>query len=214
MSPLIKTFVLGSLQNNSYWVGDPQTRQAVIIDPAAGSPKILEQMASLGCRVSAIWLTHAHFDHIAGVSDLLEAIQPEPAVWLHPDDLDLWRNSGGAGLFGYRFYSGPEPDNALYHGQVLKVGQYAFEVRHTPGHTPGHVTFYNPEAAVAFCGDLIFHRSVGRTDLPGGNMAALLNSIRQSIFSLPPETRLLSGHGPETTVAEERAENPFLNENQ
>lgn len=210
MSLLVKTFILGSLQNNSYLAVDPHTRAAIVVDPAAGSRQILNEARRLGCTVSAIWLTHAHFDHVAGVGELLEAIQPIPSVWLHPADLDLWRNGGGAPQFGFYFDAGPEPDSRLQQGQMLKVGNYSFEVRHTPGHTPGHVVFYCQAAALVFCGDLIFYGGVGRTDLPGGSHEALLRSIRTQILTLPPETRLLSGHGPETTVAAEQAHNPYL----
>jgi hydroxyacylglutathione hydrolase len=132
------------------------------------------------------------------------------AVALHPADHTLWRAQGGAPLFGYQIDPGPEPGVDLVHGQILRLGSVAFEVRHTPGHTPGLCCFYVATEGICFCGDLIFRGGVGRTDLPGGDWQSLLDSIQQQIFSLPDETRLLSGHGPETTVGEEKRNNPYL----
>jgi len=132
-------------------------------------------------------------------------------VALHPDDLPLWRFSGGAALFGLpHFDPGPEPTVSLAHGMHLSIGTHDIEVRHTPGHTPGHVVFYAPASNLVFCGDLIFYSGVGRTDLPGGSWETLLESIRTQVLTLPDPTRLLSGHGPETTVGRERRANPFL----
>jgi glyoxylase-like metal-dependent hydrolase (beta-lactamase superfamily II) len=135
----------------------------------------------------------------------------------------LWRAGGGGAFFGFDIDPGPEPTIDFAHGQILKLGSVEFEIRFTPGHTPGHCILYvaNPRAerseplgersrSVCFCGDLIFAGSVGRTDLPGGDWNALEKSIKEQIFTLPDETRLLSGHGPETTVGEERRSNPFV----
>jgi glyoxylase-like metal-dependent hydrolase (beta-lactamase superfamily II) len=132
-------------------------------------------------------------------------------VALHPDDQPLWRFSGGAPLFGFpQFDPGPEPTISLEHGMILRLGDHSFEVRHTPGHTAGHVIFVVRSARLVFCGDLIFQGGVGRTDLPGGEWSTLLHSIEQEILTLPDETQLLSGHGAETTVGAERRSNPFL----
>jgi hydroxyacylglutathione hydrolase len=131
-------------------------------------------------------------------------------VALHPLDYNLWRMQGGAPFFGMRIDPGPEPTIDLVHGQLLHLGDNLLEVRHAPGHTPGHVVFYCPREKVCFCGDVIFQDSIGRTDLPGGDFDTLMTSIRTQIMSLPDETRLLSGHGPQTTVAIERRQNPFL----
>jgi glyoxylase-like metal-dependent hydrolase (beta-lactamase superfamily II) len=133
-----------------------------------------------------------------------------PPVALHPADYPLWRMQGGAPLFGMRIDPRPEPTVELKPGMVMRLGPVTFEVRHTPGHTPGHVIFYCPQAGIAFCGDVIFRNSIGRTDLPGGSHAALLNSIQSQVLSLPDDTKLYSGHGEVTTVGEERIGNPFL----
>lgn len=116
----------------------------------------------------------------------------------------------GAPQFGFKIDPGPEPTFDLTQGQVLRLGSVEFEVRYTPGHTPGHCIFFVPSENVCFCGDLIFRNSVGRTDLPGGDSNTLINSIKTQVFTLPDATRLLPGHGPETTVAQEKEFNPFV----
>jgi glyoxylase-like metal-dependent hydrolase (beta-lactamase superfamily II) len=129
---------------------------------------------------------------------------------LHPNDHVLWRAGGGGALFGFKIDPGPEPTIDFTQGQILRLGTVQFEVRFTPGHTPGHCVLVCAEEKVCFCGDLIFAGSVGRTDLPGGDWETLETSIRQQIYTLPDETRLLSGHGPETTVGNEKRSNPFV----
>jgi glyoxylase-like metal-dependent hydrolase (beta-lactamase superfamily II) len=199
----IVTFELGEMANNTYLVADPQSGQAVVIDPSFESAIILEEAARRAWQITAVWLTHAHFDHIAGVRRLVDAAQPPIPVGLHPGDFPLLRQNGGSRLFGIQIDPVPTPGIHFDHGQVLKIGQQSIEVRHTPGHTPGHVVFYSADSGVVFCGDLVFFHGIGRTDLPGGDYQTLLRSMHTQIFTLPPETRLLSGHGPETTVQEE-----------
>lgn len=206
----IHTFVLGPVQTNSYLIADDDTGDAVVIDPAWDGHIILGEAQKLGWRIGNLWLTHAHFDHIGGAAEIVEGVNPPPHVALHPEDSTLWRNQGGASFFGMRIDPGPEPTIDLHQGQILNLGSKELEVRHAPGHTLGHVIFYCAQDAVVFCGDVIFRYSIGRTDLPGGDYNTLINSIRTQILTLPDETRLLSGHGPKTTVGEERVGNPFL----
>ena len=206
----IVTITLGPMDNNSYLVADSITGQAVAIDPSFESETILEAIDQRGWTLSGIWLTHAHFDHIAGVKTLLNALGPKLPIGLHPADIPLWRQGGGGRSFGLKIEPGAEPALHFDHEQILRLGSHYIEVRHTPGHTPGHVIFYSAEAEAALCGDLIFYRGVGRTDLPGGDQSTLLQSIYTQVLTLPPATRLLCGHGPETAVKDEANENPFL----
>ena len=206
----IISFVLGPVETNAYLIADSVSHEAVVIDPAWDGEWIAKQAKQRGWQITQIWLTHAHFDHFAGAGALVEAVEPSPTLALHQAELPLYRLQGGASLFGMRIDPGPTPQLELVHGQQLQVGGIKLEVRHAPGHSPGHVVFYCPSEGVVFCGDVIFQGSIGRTDLPGGNYRTLIQSIREQILTMPDETRLLSGHGPESSVRVERIENPFL----
>src|SRR5918993_3554482 len=222
----IVSFTLGPAQTNAYLVADSETRDAAVIDPSWDGHIILEAAKKRDWRIGHMWYTHAHFDHIGGAGAIADALNPLPLVALHPNDHVLWRAGGGGALFGFDIDPGPEPTIDFYQGQILRLGRVEFEVRFTPGHTPGHCVLYVPHpgastagqaitapplsAGVCFCGDVIFAGSVGRTDLPGASWEQLEQSIRTQIFTFPDETRLLSGHGPETTVGEEKRSNPFV----
>lgn len=210
----LERIVLGPVSTNTYLCADPETKEAVVVDPAGGGETIFNRAAEQGWHIRALWLTHAHFDHIAGVGELMEGLPAGQAgelkVGLHADDLPLWEQKGGAAWFGMDLKFLPQPDLYFQHGQRLNVGRYTFQVRLTPGHTQGHVVFYCQEAGIVFCGDVVFRDGIGRTDLPGGDFQQLMKSIRENILPLPDETRLLPGHGPETTVGEEKRSNYFL----
>jgi glyoxylase-like metal-dependent hydrolase (beta-lactamase superfamily II) len=202
--------VLGPVATNAYLVGEKNSHSAVVIDPAWDGALIADEAKRRGWQIKQIWLTHAHFDHIGGVAALMKSVQPAPSIALHSSDLALYRAQGGAALFGIRVEQSPEPTVPLKHGQMLRLGDRTFEVRHTPGHTPGHVIFYCAAEKLVFCGDVIFWGSIGRTDLPGGSYDTLMQSVHLQILSLANDTRILSGHGGETSVGVERRENPFL----
>jgi glyoxylase-like metal-dependent hydrolase (beta-lactamase superfamily II) len=205
------SFVLGPALTNAYLVGNPATGEALVIDPAWQGEVILKSAEEHSWSIKQIWLTHAHFDHFGGAAAVANGLDAQVPVALHPSDHSLWRMSGGAAMFGFQSMDpGPEPTIDLEHGMQLKLGDIQFAVRHTPGHTQGHVIFVLRDSHTVFCGDLVFQGSVGRTDLPGGDTETLLKSIKQEILTLSDEYRLLSGHGPETTVGQERRANPFL----
>ena len=206
----ILTFTLGPASTNAYLLANPETGETISIDPAWDGHLILNAAKDRGWRITNIWLTHGHFDHLAGGAAVADGSNPPPPVSLHPDDYWWWRNEGGAPFFGLRIDPGPEPTIDLAHGMTMFLGAHSIEVRHAPGHTKGHVMFYLPDDKVCFCGDVIFQNSIGRTDLPGGDYDTLIESIRTQVLTLPDDTRLLCGHGPETTVGQERRYNPFL----
>jgi len=205
---------LGPLPNNVYLLGDQDTGDAVVIDPSYNSRFVLSRAVELGWTLRQVWLTHAHFDHIAGAAEVAAAFDPPLKVGLHPADLAWYRDGGGAARFGMAITQPPEPSLLFMDGMqlALRDGQPpVVEVHHAPGHSPGHVMFYCRTSSVLFCGDVIFREGIGRTDLEDGDQELLLSSIREKVFSLPDDTRLLPGHGPETTVGHERIYNPFLN---
>jgi hydroxyacylglutathione hydrolase len=206
----ILTLQLGPVMTNAYLVADIETKEAVVIDPAWDGHLIVAAAEKRGWQIAEVWVTHAHFDHMGGTGAILDGVTDPPAVGLHPKDLPLWRAQGGAPFFGFRIESLVEPTMELSHGQTLTLGHHSVEVRHAPGHSPGHVMFYFRDAGILFSGDVIFQGSVGRTDIPGGDWPTLLTSIREQVLTLPDETKIYSGHGPETTVAIEKRSNPFL----
>jgi hydroxyacylglutathione hydrolase len=206
-----ETFILGPLENNTYLLWDDESLLAVVIDPSFEPTPVIERIREKNLKLNSIWLTHAHFDHTAGIVDLLASTKKPVSIFLHKNDLEIYRTSGMALLFGFSMPELPNPDNFLEDGQVLRVGESSIEIRATPGHCSGHVIFYAAEINTAFTGDLIFRQGVGRTDLPDSNQDDLLKSIHTRVLTLPLETVLLSGHGPSTTVQEEVEYNPFLN---
>ena len=203
-------FTLGPVMTNTYLIADDLTGEAIVIDPADEGERIVSEAEKRGWRIGSIWLTHAHFDHLAGAAGVADACNPAPPVALHADDYSLWRMQGGAALFGMQIDPGPEPTIEFQHHQTLFLGNNQFKVLHAPGHSRGHVMFYNEADKVLFCGDVIFQGSIGRTDLPGGDFSTLINSIHTQVLTLPDDTRLLTGHGPESTIGEERKYNPFI----
>ena len=206
----IVSFTLGPAQTNAYLVANSDNKEAVVIDPSWDGHIILDAAKKRDWRIGHMWYTHAHFDHIGGAGAIADALNPLPLVALHPNDHVLWRAGGGGSIFGFDIDPGPEPTIDFYQGQILRLGDVEFEVRFTPGHTLGHCILYVASAGICFCGDLIFAGSVGRTDLPGGDWDQLVESIKSQVFTMPDDTRLLSGHGPETTVGMEKASNPFV----
>jgi glyoxylase-like metal-dependent hydrolase (beta-lactamase superfamily II) len=197
----------GQFVENCYLVIDEAGAECAIIDPGEEAGMIAHKVAAAGVKPVAIWLTHAHIDHVLGVPRL-KADTGAP-VYLHPGDRVLYDHvPEQATAFGLRAAPLPAPDRGLAHGDLLRVGTLEFRVRHAPGHSPGSVVFEGH--GVAFGGDVLFQGSIGRTDLPGGDFETLLRSIERELLTLPDSTIVYSGHGPETTVGRERRANPFL----
>lgn len=205
---IVVSLPVGVIQTNCYIVACDKTLEAAIIDPGGHPERILAEAERRGLQVTYILNTHGHFDHTDG-NNALKAATGAPLA-MHPADVPLLRASGGAAWFGLRGDPSPPPDLELADGDELEVGSLRFQVLHTPGHTPGHVSFYEPAAGVVFDGDVLFAMGVGRTDLPGGNWDQLLDSIRRVLFALPDETKVYAGHGPATTIGAEKRGNPWL----
>jgi hydroxyacylglutathione hydrolase len=204
----IRTFVSPGFGQNAYLVRQSGQDEAIAIDPGGEADAMADAAQAAGARIAAIVLTHAHLDHVEGVGRLVE--RTGAPVWLHSGDRLLYDNAAAqAAMFGLRAPRLPPPDHELTPG-ALEVAGLSFEVRHVPGHSPGHVMLYARDAGCAFAGDVIFEGSIGRTDLPGGDFNTLIRAIREQVLTLPDETVLYVGHGPSTTVGHERATNPFL----
>ena len=197
----------GQFAENCYLVADRGTREAVIIDPGEEPAMFLAELDTRAWHLRAIWLTHAHVDHIMGVGAIREATGVP--IHLHPLDRGIYDALPQFGAWvGMQLEPPPPPDVDLEPGTAVRVGRFAFDVRYTPGHSPGSVSFVGHDRV--FGGDVLFNGSIGRTDLPGGDYATLMSTIQSQFLSLPDSTVVHSGHGPDTTIGVERLTNPFL----
>jgi len=204
---IVTQITVGAFQENCYLVEDPKTNAVAIVDPGSEPERIVEAVQQSGGRVEAIWITHAHVDHIGAIAPLKRKY--DVPVWLHPLDEPLYRVGGRqAQLYGIPYEEPPAPDCRFVEGEKVKLGSLELDVIHVPGHAPGHVVIYGHGNALV--GDCLFAGSIGRTDLPFSNPSQLEASLKR-IASLPPETVVHPGHGDTTTIGEERLSNPFLN---
>jgi len=186
------------------------TRQAAVIDPGGDLDMVLTTAERLGLDLRQIWLTHAHIDHAGGAGELAERLGL-PIVGPHPGDR-FWIDGlpQQSQMFGFPPARAFAPTRWLHDGDTVTVGECTLQVRHCPGHTPGHVVFHSPEARRAFVGDVLFAGSIGRTDFPGGDYQQLIDSITQRLWPMGDDTVFIPGHGPESTFGRERRTNPFV----
>ena len=198
-------------QQNCCILFDAETRRGVVVDPGGDVDALKGAIDSLGLTIEAIWLTHGHIDHAGGAMDLKEALGVE-IVGPHEDDAFLLSGlEDQARMFGLPgAVRNCTPDRWLTEGDVLEIAGHRFEVLHTPGHAPGHVVFFDREAKFLHAGDVLFSGSIGRTDLPGGDHATLIASIKQKVLPLGDGVGFICGHGPGGRLGDERRTNPFL----
>jgi hydroxyacylglutathione hydrolase len=205
---VIRKLVVGSLENNCYMIADKRTVECLVTDPGDEPDRILDLIKENNFRVKYILCTHAHFDHVGAVPELKE--ETEAKIVLHRGDLGIYRKAPEyAKAWGFEIDPLPEPDLFVSEGDILELGDLKFKVFHTPGHSPGGICVYGE--GILITGDTIFAVSVGRTDLEGGDAEKLKESFKR-LMHLPDETRILPGHGPESTIGREKAGNFFYRE--
>ena len=205
-----KTFSVPPLGCNCSIIGDPVTKQAIVVDPGGAHERILNEVHQLGFTVSHILHTHAHFDHFLASGEMKKATGA--TICLHQDDLELWKHlEMQCRMFGVAYVPVPMPDYWLKDEEKLLVGQVSAVALHTPGHTPGSTTFHlKGDRNILFTGDTLFMQSIGRTDLWGGSHQEILRSIEKKLMTFDDDTLVIAGHGKSTTIGHERRYNPFL----
>ena len=204
------TVPVTAFQQNCSLIWDEQTRQAAVIDPGGDLEELLAQVERLDLKLEQIWLTHAHIDHAGGTGELASRLNL-PIIGPHPGD-QFWIDAlpEQSARFGFPPALAFTPSRWLHDGDTVTLGSHTVQVRHCPGHTPGHVVFYSPELNRAFVGDVLFAGSIGRTDFPQGNFDQLIASIKTKLWPLGNETVFIPGHGPESSFGRERRSNPFV----
>lgn len=205
----VEAFALGDWLTNCYLVYVPGG-EAWIVDAGFEPAPMLDAIEHRDLRPTRVVLTHAHLDHIAGLWDVRRRF-PDIPILIHEAERDFLTDTAlNLSAFIDQPVVGPDPTGFLKHGQTLTLADHDFEVRHTPGHSPGNVCLYQPQAGIALVGDTLFAGSVGRTDFPTSDGPTLARSIREQLYTLPDATRVLPGHGPETTIGAEKRGNPFV----
>ena len=217
---IIEQITVTAFQQHTRIVGCEETKRAICIDPGDDSEAIVETIDKHNFELQAIACTHAHMDHIGGVAGLKKR-KPEARVIIHPADgfiydalpnQPLWLGIPEPqwAAYGFDFEQPPKADEHWSDGQIYNVGELSFQVIHCPGHTPGHVVLFEAKERKVFVGDCLFAGSIGRTDLPGGSTEQLMDSLFNKLLPIGDDVKVYSGHGPVTTIGEERLTNPFL----
>jgi glyoxylase-like metal-dependent hydrolase (beta-lactamase superfamily II) len=204
---MIESFKTGPIDNNVYVVVDDSAGRCAVVDPGPDSGHILATLQARGLAIAAIVNTHGHWDHVAG-NGLFVRASGAP-IYRHPLDEEAARRADQiAAVWGFAAEASPPADHALAEGATFELGPHRFALLHVPGHSPGSICLLGD--GVLICGDVLFRGSVGRTDIGGGSLPQLLEGIRTKLMPLPDDTRVLPGHGPETTIGHERRTNPFI----
>lgn len=209
----LETFPVGPIQANCILLGDRDAGVLAVIDPGEEAARIMERVEASGLTPTMVLHTHGHLDHAGGTADLVRRLPDGIPIGLHRDELQLYQGIQMQGqMFGLEVEAPPEPTLWLEHGQRLELGGLELEARHTPGHSPGGVCFvvHGTAEPLVIVGDVLFAGSIGRTDLMGGSFPVLEQSIREQLYTLSDDTRVICGHGPDTTIGRERASNQFV----
>lgn len=209
---IIKQYILGPVETNCWLLCDEKEKKAAVIDPGDECKQAAEFLLKEGYELCYVINTHGHFDHIEGNSFFKTSTGNKAQVAIHKLDLPLIKVGGGASLFGIKTNISPDPTIDFSEKTEITFGNITLQVIHTPGHTQGHVSLYHKESGSLFCGDVLFFRNIGRTDLPGGDYKQLIKSIQEKLFVLPDETEVYSGHGPKTTIGDEKKYNPYTSQ--
>lgn len=211
-SLILEFLTVGPFQTNVYVVGCAKTKVGAIIDAGGDAPGLLNLIQTHGLTLEKILQTHAHIDHVAALNGV-RAAHPDVPIYLHPDDHQLYQAAPQQGMFfGMNIAQLPEVDQWLEDGQTIELGELRATVILLPGHSPGSVIFHFEAQDTMISGDVLFYGSIGRTDLPGGDVPAMRQSLN-TLKTYPDTTRVFSGHGPETTLGREKSSNPFLTQN-
>lgn len=204
---IIKELAVGPLMANCFICGCSKTKEAVVIDPGGDADRILLSLADSNLNVKYIINTHGHFDHVSANGKLKDATGAD--ILIHPLDAGMLEQlSSNAAFFGISVENSPPCDQTIEENDTVSFGDITLKVLHTPGHTPGGISLYTN--GIVFVGDTLFAGSIGRTDFPGGDFDTLISSIKTKLFRMDDEMRVLSGHGPETTIGKEKRYNPFV----
>lgn len=203
---IVERLIVGPIEANCYIIGDEDSKEGLVIDPGADGRMIIKRVAELGLKIKYIILTHSHFDHVLATGLVKDASGALLAV--HESDSSTLNDGLLARLAGIGTERVPEPEILLKGWDNLSVGKLIFTAIHTPGHTPGGITLYGHD--VVFTGDTMFKNGIGRTDLPGGNYEQIIDSINSRLMVLDDDIKVYPGHGPDTTIGDERRGNPFL----